>query len=71
MALSLIKSIILTVLPNEREVEWRMLAQRENGVSNDLAQRIAYGQSVTDHLMLEFYLVGERDGNDDFLFKCL
>ena len=54
------------VLPNEREVEWRMLAQRENGVSNDLAQRIAYGQSVTDHLMLEFYLVGERDGNDDF-----
>lgn len=54
------------VLPNETEVEWRMLAQRENGVSNDLAQRIAYGQSVTDNLMLEFYLVGERDSNDDF-----
>lgn len=54
------------VLPNEREVEWRMLAQRENGVSNDLAQRFAYGQSVTDNLMLEFYLVGERDSNEDF-----
>jgi hypothetical protein len=54
------------VLPNEREVEWRMLAQRENGTSNDLAQRLAYGQSITDTLMLEFYIVGERDNNDNF-----
>ena len=54
------------VLPNEREVEWRILAQRENGVSNDLAHRFAYGQSLTDNVMLEFYLVGERDVQGDF-----
>jgi hypothetical protein len=54
------------VLPNEREVEWRMLAQCENGVSDNLAQRFAYGQSVMDNLMLEFYLVGERDEDNDF-----
>lgn len=54
------------VLPNEREVEWRMLAQRENGVSNDLAHQIAYGQSITDNVMLEFYLIGQRDKNDNF-----
>ncbi|WP_232771124.1 hypothetical protein [Colwellia sp. 75C3] len=58
------------VLPNEREVEWRMLAQRENGVSNDLAQRFAYGQSVADNLMLEFYLIGERDSNDNFTLSA-
>ncbi|PKI17932.1 hypothetical protein CXF71_01620 [Colwellia sp. 12G3] len=58
------------VLPNEREVEWRMLAQRENGVSNDLAQRFAYGQSVTDNLMLEFYVLGERDSNDNFTLSA-
>jgi len=54
------------VLPYEREVEWRFLTQRENGVSNDLTQRFAYGQSVTDTIMLEFYLVGERDFYGDF-----
>ena len=58
------------VLPNEREVEWRMLAQRENGVSNDLAQRFAYGQSVADNLMLEFYVIGERDSNDNFTLSA-
>ena len=54
------------VLPNEREIEWRMLTQRENGVSNDLTQRFAYGQSIADNLMLEFYFVGERDIDGDF-----
>ena len=54
------------VLPNEREVEWRMLAQRENDKSNDLAHRFAYGQSITNSLMLELYLVGERDIKDNF-----
>lgn len=58
------------VLPNEREFEWRMLAQRENGNSNDLAQRFAYGQSVSDNVMLEFYLVGERDSSDNFTLSA-
>lgn len=53
------------VLPNEREVEWRLFSHKESE-NNKLAQRFAYGQSLTDNVMLEFYLVGERDINDDF-----
>lgn len=53
------------VLPNEREVEWRLFSHRESN-NNKLAQRLAYGQSVNENLMLEFYLVGERDSNNDF-----
>ena len=53
------------VLPNEREVEWRLFSHRENE-NNKLAQRIAFGQSVSENLMLEFYLVGERDIYNDF-----
>ncbi len=55
------------VLPNEREVEWRLFSPQEDA-RNKLAQRFAYGQSVGDNLMLEFYLVGERDENNDFSF---
>jgi len=53
------------VLPNEREVEWRLFSHREND-GNKLAQRFAYGQSINENIMLEFYLVGERDINNDF-----
>lgn len=53
------------VLPNEREVEWRLLSQQDSA-NNQLAQRFAYGQSLTDTVMLELYLVGERDINNDF-----
>ena len=53
------------VLPNEREVEWRLFSHRESD-NNKLAQRFAYGQSLTDNIMLELYLVGEREINDDF-----
>lgn len=53
------------VLPNEREFEWRMLSH-QNDAGNSLGQRIAYGQSITENIMVEVYLVGERDSNDDF-----
>jgi hypothetical protein len=53
------------VLPNEKEFEWRLFSHREND-NNKLAQRIAYGQSVKENLMLEFYLVGERDIDNNF-----
>lgn len=53
------------VLPNERELEWRMLS-RQNDDGNSLAQRLAYGQSLTENVMVEFYVVGERDNNGDF-----
>ncbi len=53
------------VLPNEREVEWRLFSLQDSE-DNKFAQRFAYGQSLTDSLMLELYLVGERDANDNF-----
>lgn len=53
------------VLPNEREIEWRLFSHRESE-NNKFAQRFAYGQSVSETLMLEFYLVGERDSFNEF-----
>jgi len=53
------------VLPNEREVEWRLFSHREND-NNKLAQRFAYGKSINEDIMLEFYLVAERNVNDEF-----
>jgi hypothetical protein len=53
------------VLPNEKEVEWRLLSHQK-GNTNSLAQRFAYGQSVLDDVMVEFYIVGERDVDDNF-----
>lgn len=53
------------VLPNEREVEWRFFSLQD-GESDQLAQRFAYGQSLADNLMVELYLVGERDVYGDF-----
>lgn len=53
------------VLPNEQEFEWRMLSH-QNDAGNSLGQRIAYGKSITDNVMVEFYIVGERDSDGDF-----
>jgi hypothetical protein len=52
------------VLPNEREVEWRLLSHQTN--DNNQAQRFAYGQSVLDDVMIELYVIGERDNDGDF-----
>lgn len=53
------------VLPNETEIEWRLLSrQTEDG--NLLAQRIALGKSLNESLMLEAYLVGEKTETEDF-----
>lgn len=53
------------VLPNEREIEWRMLSH-QNDAGNSLGQRLAYGQSITENVMVEIYVVGERDSTGDF-----
>ncbi|MBA6234123.1 MULTISPECIES: hypothetical protein [unclassified Colwellia] len=53
------------VLPNEKEVEWRLLSHQTDN-TNDLAQRFAYGQSVFDNMMVELYIVGERDVDGNF-----
>jgi hypothetical protein len=57
------------VLPNEREFEWRFISHQkdsDNKGYNALAQRFAYGQSISESIMLEGYLVGERDEFGDF-----
>lgn len=42
------------VLPDEREVEWRMFSRRESE-GTSFAQRFAYGQSIADNIMLEYW----------------
>jgi hypothetical protein len=53
------------VLPNEQEFEWRLLS-RKNDDGNSLAQRIAYGHSLSETMTLETYLVGARDDTGNF-----
>ncbi|WP_281557174.1 hypothetical protein [Thalassomonas sp. RHCl1] len=53
------------VLPNETEVEWRLLSHRQKN-SNSLGQRFAFGHSLSETIMAEFYVVGERDDTNDF-----
>lgn len=53
------------VLPNEQEIEWRLFSHRESK-NNQLAQRFAYGRSISNNAMLEFYFVGEQDSDDNF-----
>lgn len=53
------------VLPNETEFEWRMLS-RQTDKGNLLGQRIAFGKSLNESVMLEAYLVGEKTENEDF-----
>lgn len=53
------------VLPNEMEFEWR-LSSRQFDQGNELAQWFSFGVSVAEDVILELYLVGERDEFDDF-----
>jgi hypothetical protein len=53
------------VLPLEREFEWRFMS-RQNDSGNSLVQRLGYGQSISEHITLEGYIIGERDQSDDF-----
>lgn len=53
------------VLPLEQAFEWRLMSRQSEG-ENKLAQRLGYGQSVSENLMIEVYLIGDRDGGDDY-----
>jgi len=57
------------ILPNETEVEWRLLSQRNDNV-NTLVQRFGYGFSLSDHVMIEGYVVGKRDSSDDYSLQA-
>jgi hypothetical protein len=53
------------VLANEREIEWRLMSnQTDNG--NDLAQRLGYGQSIAENVMIEVYVIAEEEQSKDF-----
>ena len=51
------------VLPNEQEVEWRLLSNQRD-TSSKAAQSFAYGFSISENVMVETYLIGERSGDD-------
>jgi hypothetical protein len=53
------------VMPFEREFEWRF-SSRKNDDGNELLQRIAYGQAISEYVTVEGYIVGERDSDDNF-----
>ncbi len=53
------------VLPNEREFEWRLMS-RQTDDNTLLGQRVAYGQSISETVMLEGYLIGEKTETEDF-----
>ena len=53
------------VLPFEREFEWR-LTSRQNDDGNVLMQRFSFGHALSEFMILETYLVGARDENEDF-----
>ena len=53
------------VLPNEREFEWRLMS-RQTDNNTLLGQRLAYGQSISETVMVEGYLIGEKTETEDF-----
>lgn len=53
------------VVANERKFEWRF-ASRQTDEKNVLVQRFAFGQAVSEYLILEAYIIGERDESDDY-----
>jgi hypothetical protein len=53
------------VLPNERELEWRLISRDKNG-ENVLAQRLGFGHAISETISVEGYLNGERDDEGDF-----
>jgi len=53
------------VLPNERELEWRMMS-RETDNSTQLGQRLGLGHSIAENLTIEAYLVGEKLADEDY-----
>lgn len=53
------------VLPNEREFEWRLMSRQTDDASL-IGQRIAYGQSISETVMVEGYLIGEKTESEDF-----
>lgn len=54
------------VLPLEREIEWRWMSRNSDDRGNQLAQRLGFGHWLNESLTMEFYLLAERDIDDNF-----
>jgi len=51
------------ILPNETEIEWRMLSRKtDNG--DVIGQRLAFGKALSEKWTLETYLLTEKQGDD-------
>ncbi len=53
------------VTANEQEFEWRFMSSQTDN-DNVLAQRLGYGQAITENVAVEFYVFGERDEQSNF-----
>lgn len=53
------------ILPFERDVEWRLVS-RQTDTGNELFHRIGYGHAFTEGFMVEVFLSGERDAQENF-----
>ncbi len=62
------------VLPLEQEVEWRFTANERNDSLNQenhtLSQRLGYGQSLSENVTLEGYIVGQRSHDAEFILEA-
>jgi hypothetical protein len=58
------------VVANEQEFEWRVVS-RQFDDGNELSQRFAYGRSVSEFVKVEAYIVGNRDGGDDYSLQAV
>ncbi|CCQ09244.1 hypothetical protein PALB_810 [Pseudoalteromonas luteoviolacea B = ATCC 29581] len=57
------------VLPNEKEIEWRLLS-RQTAEQNYLAQRLGFGFAIVEGFALEGYAIGERDIDENYSFAA-
>ncbi|MGQ8365382.1 hypothetical protein [Glaciecola sp. 1036] len=53
------------VTVNEREFEWRFMSSQTDD-KNILNQKLGYGHAIFEKVAVEFYIIGERDQNDNF-----
>lgn len=53
------------ILPLERNLEWRLVS-RNAPSGNELLQRIGYGHALAEGLLVQGFVLGERDNNDQF-----
>lgn len=66
------------VQPHEKEIEWRWNIQKDSGnepherlMDNAQKHRLAYGQSFNDRWFGEFYLVGEKNREQEFRLTAI